>query len=124
MKKLMVVVAALACAFAAVADGNSGKQDGDSPLWLPLGLSILTPPVQLPSPSHTVVGGMINLGYGQMDNILLLDLGVINNVTDTMTGLELSAVNMAGTCAGVQLGVLNFSSSGGAIVFPILNLGF
>ena len=45
MKKLMVVVAALACAFAAVADGNSDKQDGDSRLWMPLGLSILTPPV-------------------------------------------------------------------------------
>ena len=28
MKKLMVVVAALACAFAAVADGNSDKQNG------------------------------------------------------------------------------------------------
>ena len=152
MKKLMVVVAALACAFAAVADGNSDKQDGDSPLWMPLGLSILTPPVQLPSPSHTVVGGMINLGYGQMENVMLLDLGVINNVTDTMTGLEISAFNFAGTCAGVQLGalnvashtfglqigalnftgdlhgvqlgVLNFSSSGGAIVFPIFNLGF
>ena len=91
MKKLMVVVAALVCAFAAVADGNSDKQDGDSPLWMPLGLSILTPPVQLPSPSHTVVGGMINLGYGQMENVMLLDLGVINNVTDTMTGLEISA---------------------------------
>ena len=138
MKKLMVVVAALACAFAAVADGNSGKQDGDSPLWLPLGLSILTPPVQLPSPSHTVFGAMINLGYGQMDNLVFADVGVGNNVTDTMIGAELGAANIAGTCFGVQLGalnftgdlhglqlgVLNFSSSGGAIVFPILNLGF
>ena len=157
MKKT-ALIACLACAFAATTvsarNDNDERRDDthESRFWTPIGLSILTPPVQLPSPSHTVVGGMINLGYGQMDNILLLDLGVINNVTDTMTGLELSAVNLAGTCAGVQLGalniashtfglqlgalnftgdlhgvqlgVLNFSSSGGAIVFPILNLGF
>jgi len=29
-----------------------------------------------------------------------------------------------GDLHGVQLGILNFSGSGGAIVFPILNLGF
>lgn len=153
MKKLMIAVAALACTFAAVAaDGNSGGR-GESPrVWLPIGLSILTPPIQLPSPSHTVFGGMLNLGYGQVENLAVLDLGLINNVTDTMTGLELGAVNLAGTCVGVQLGavnvasrtagvqlgvvnftgdlhgvqlgLLNFSSSGGAIRFPILNFGF
>ena len=152
MKKL-IVAAVMACVIATGTAAKGGdKSDSDTRIWLPLGLSILTPPVQLPSPSHTVVGGMINLGYGQMENVMLLDLGVINNVTDTMTGLEISAFNFAGTCAGVQLGalnvashtfglqigalnftgdlhgvqlgVLNFSSSGGAIVFPILNLGF
>lgn len=152
MKKLMVLFAALACTVAAVADGSSKNRDNDTRIWLPLGLSIIAPPIQLPSPSHTVFGGMINLGYGQVTNLAVADLGLINNVTDTMTGLELAPLNLAGTCVGaqvgalniasrtvgvqlgvlnftgdlhgVQLGVLNFSSSGGALVFPILNLGF
>ena len=137
MKKLVLVVAVLACAFAAVADDSSGSSS-DTRVWLPLGLSIITPPIQLPSPSHTVFGAMINLGYGQVENLAVADLGLINNVTDTMTGVELAPVNLAGTCIGVQLGalnftgdlhgvqlgVLNFSGSGGALVFPILNLGF
>ena len=137
MKKLVLVVAVLACAFAAVADDSSGSSS-DTRVWLPLGLSIITPPIQLPSPSHTVFGAMINLGYGQVENLAVADLGLINNVTDTMTGVELAPVNLAGTCVGVQLGalnftgdlhgvqlgVLNFSGSGGALVFPILNLGF
>lgn len=151
-KRLVALTAALACTVAAAADGGSGDRDDGSRIWLPLGLSILTPPVQLPSPSHTVFGGMINLGYGQVRNLAVADLGVVNNVTDTMTGAEVGLVNIAGTCAGaqvgalniasrtagvqlgalnftgdlhgVQLGVLNFSSSGGAIVFPILNFGF
>ena len=151
MKKLVLVATILASTFAAFA-GDSAERSNDTRVWLLLGLSILTPPVQLPSPSHTVFGGMINLGYGQVENLAALDLGLINNVTDTMTGLELGPVNMAGTCAGVQagvlnvasrtvglqigalnftgdlhgvqLGVLNFSGSGGALVFPIFNLGF
>ena len=144
MKKLLMAVAVMACVFTASAD--------DSRPWLPLGISLVTPPLQLPSPSHTVFGAMINIGYGQVDNLAVLDLGLINNVTDTMTGLELGPINLAGTCAGVQLGalniasrtvglqlgvlnmtgdlhgvqlgLLNMSSSGGALVFPILNLGF
>ena len=115
-------------------------------------MSILTPPVQLPSPSHSVFGAMLNLGYGQVDNLAILDLGIINNVTDSMIGLELGAANLSGACIGaqvgavniasktvgiqlgvvnmtgdlhgLQLGALNFSDSGGALMFPILNLGF
>lgn len=152
MKKLIIAIAALASAFAAVADGSSESRDSDTRIWLPLGLSIIAPPIQLPSPSHTVFGGMINLGYGQVENLAVVDLGLINNVTDTMTGLELAPINLAGTCVGVQagvlnfasrtvgvqlgvlnftgdlhgvqLGILNFSRSGGALVFPIFNLGF
>ena len=151
MKKLVLAAAVLACAFAAVADDGS-KRSGDTRIWLPLGLSIITPPVPLPRPSHTVFGGMINLGYGQVENLALVDLGLVNNVTGTMTGIEFGAVNIAGTCFGVQLGalniasktaglqvgalnftgdlhgvqlgVLNFSGSGGALVFPVFNLGF
>ena len=146
MKKLLMAVAIMACVFTASAE------DSDSRIWLPLGISLVTPPLQLPSPSHTVFGAMLNLGYGQVDNLAVLDLGLINNVTDTMTGLELAPVNLVGTCLGaqvgalniashtvglqlgvlnmtgdlhgVQLGVLNMSASGGALVFPILNFGF
>ena len=152
MKRLTILAAALACALAASAEDGGARGEGGGRVWLPLGLSILTPPIQLPSPSHTVFGGMVNLGYGQVENLAVLDLGLVNNVTDTMTGLEAGAVNLAGTCAGVQvgalnfasrtvgvqvgalnftgdlhgvqLGLLNFSGSGGALVFPIFNLGF
>ena len=31
---------------------------------------------------------------------------------------------MTGDLHGLQLGLLNFSDSGGALVFPIFNLGF
>ena len=161
MKKL-IAIAALVCAFAAEARPESHERPPErrhkdkesechSRVWLPLGLSILTPPIQIPSPSHTVIGGMINLGYGQMDSIAILDVGLINNVTHVMTGAELGPANLAGTCVGaqagalnitgttvglqlgilnftgdlhgVQLGLLNFSASGGAWIFPIFNLG-
>ena len=152
MKK-MAMLALMACAVsAAAAEEPRQGDDNESRLWLPIGLSILTPPVQLPSPSHSVFGAMLNLGYGQLDNLAILDVGVVNNVTECMTGFEVGAVNLSGTCIGaqvgavnvasktvgiqlgvlnmtgdlhgVQLGVLNFSDSGGALVFPILNLGF
>ena len=157
MKKT-ALIACLACAFAATTvsaqDHHDERRDDthESRFWTPIGLSILTPPVQLPSPSHSVFGAMLNLGYGQLDNLTLLDVGVVNNVTDNMVGLEVGAVNLSGSCFGVQvgavnvasatygvqvgalnftgdlhgvqLGVLNFSSAGGALVFPIFNLGF
>lgn len=162
MKKL-IAIAALVCAFAAEARPESHERPPErrhkdkesechSRVWLPLGLSILTPPIQIPSPSHTVIGGMINLGYGQMDSIAILDVGLINNVTDEMVGLELGPVNLADDCVGaqvgvfnmaddmfglqlgivnsagylhgVQLGLINMSAEGGALIFPILNFGF
>ena len=149
MKKLIRLALLGALAFggtSAVADGLS------SPPWFPLGLSIVAPPVQLPSPSHTVFGAMVNIGYGQVDGLAVLDLGLINNVTDEMAGLELGAVNLADLCVGaqvgafnmaddlcglqiglvnvagnlngLQLGLINMSTEGGALIFPILNFGF
>ena len=161
MKKT-ALIACLACALAATTasarhhhgDRRDDRRDDahESRFWTPIGLSILTPPVQLPSPSHSVFGAMLNLGYGQLDNLTLLDVGVVNNVTENMVGLEVGAVNLSGSCFGVQvgavnvasatygvqvgalnftgdlhgvqLGVLNFSNAGGALVFPIFNLGF
>lgn len=149
MKKLIRFALIGALAFggtSALADGLSSRP------WFPLGLSIVAPPVQLPSPSHAVFGAMVNLGYGQVDGLAVLDLGIVNNVTDEMIGLELGLVNIAGECAGaqvgavniaddmcglqlgvvnfagdlhgVQLGLINMSAEGGALVFPILNFGF
>lgn len=148
MKHLLVAVAAMwCCAVSSNAYGESATQP-----WLPLGLSIITPPVQLPSPSHSVIGVMVNVGYGRMRDVCPLDVGLVNNVTRNMAGLQVGAVNLAGTTYGaqvgaynetetlygvqvgvlnfagdlngLQIGVLNFSPSGGAVVFPILNFGF
>ena len=149
MKKLIRFALIGALAFG----GTSAFADGlSSPPWFPLGLSIVAPPVQLPSPSHTVFGAMINLGYGQVDGLAILDVGLVNNVTDEMVGLEAGLVNLADDCVGaqvgvfniademfglqlgivnsagylhgVQLGLINMSTEGGALVFPILNFGF
>jgi len=147
-KFILAAVAAIWCCTASA----QYDDDGDTRVWFPLGLSIIAPPVQLPSPSHSVFGAMVNLGYGQVTDLCFLDVGLVNNVTRDMVGLEVGPVNIADTCAGVQvgalnitdtlcgvqvgavnitgdlhglqLGVLNFSSNGGALVFPILNFGF
>ena len=149
MKILLVAVATTWCC-AVSSKGYAGSSSTEP--WLPLGLSIISPPVQLPSPSHSLFGVMVNVGYGRMRDVCLLDVGLVNNVTRNMVGLEAGAVNFACTSYGVQvgaynetetlygvqvgvfnfagdlhglqLGVLNFSPSGGAVVFPILNFGF
>ncbi len=151
LRFLLAAVAATWCC-AASAEEPVRHVDGGMQPWFPLGLSIIAPPVQLPSPSHSLFGAMVNLGYGQMADVCLLDVGLVNNVTHNMVGLEVGPVNIADTCYGgqvgalnmtetlygaqvgavnitgnlhgLQLGVLNFSSSGGALVFPILNYGF
>ena len=152
LRFLLVAVAAMWCCAASAKEPANHDKGDDSRLWFPLGLSIIAPPVQLPSPSHSLFGAMVNLGYGQMTDVCLLDVGLINNVTSTMAGLEVGPVNIADLCYGgqvgalniteklygaqvgavnitgnlngLQLGVLNFSSDGGALVFPILNFGF
>ena len=149
MKLLLVAVAATWCC-AVSAKGNDPAPAAQP--WLPLGLSIGAPPVQLPSPSHSLFGVMVNVGYGRMRDVYLLDVGLANNVSHKMVGLEAGVVNFAGRCYGaqvgayneadtlygvqvgvvntagdlngLQLGVLNFSPSGGAVMFPILNYGF
>ena len=150
MKLLLVAVAATWCS-AVSAKVHEGSLPSQQP-WLPLGLSIIAPPVQLPNPSHSLYGAMVNVGYGQMRDVYLLDVGIVNNVRRSMVGLEAGLVNFAGTCYGaqvgayndaetvygvqvgvvnttgdlngLQLGLLNFTPSGGAWVFPILNIGF
>ena len=152
LRFLLAAVAAMWCCAASAKEPANHDKGDDSRLWFPLGLSIIAPPVQLPSPSHSLFGAMVNIGYGQMTDVCLLDVGLINNVTRDMMGLEVGPVNIADTCYGgqvgalnitdslygaqvgvvnitghlhgLQLGVLNFSSDGGALVFPILNFGF
>ena len=157
-RKITSILAAVAvvCCCNAFAEGHShlerhGSVSSARP-WFPLGLSLVAPPVQLPSPDHAVFGAMVNLGYGQVEELYVLDLGLVNNVTHDMAGLEVGPVNLAGTCFGaqvgavnyagtvcgaqvglvnvagdlhgLQLGLLNFAAQGGAWVFPIFNLGF
>ena len=65
MKKHLKLMAC--AAMAAMCTGAFAKDESDG-VWLPIGLSIIAPPVQLPSPSHTVFGGMVNeerLGEGR-----------------------------------------------------------
>ena len=88
MKKLAMFVVMACAAAAAVAEEPRQGDKKESRIWLPIGLSIITPPVQLPSPSHSVFGAMLNLGYGQVDNLAILDVGIINNVSDGMTGIS------------------------------------
>ena len=148
---LLAAVAAMWCC-AANAKEPAHHDDGGMRPWFPLGLSIVAPPVQLPSPPHSLFGAMVNVGYGRMRDVCLLDVGLANSVTRNMVGLEVGVVNFSGTSYGaqvgayneaetlygvqvgvvnfagdlngLQLGVLNFSPSGGAWVFPILNFGF
>ena len=93
MRKLVLAAAILAGSFAGFADDGSGR-GSDTRVWLPLGLSILTPPVQLPSPGHTVFGGMVNLGYGQVKNLAIVDVGIVNNVIEFFGGERINWVNV------------------------------
>ena len=158
VKKLMQVVFAVAVAtsglntFAQSSHERDANKGDDTRPWILIGLSVLTPPIQLPSPQHSVFGAMINLGYGQMRDVAVLDVGIVNNVTRNMAGLEVGPINIAESCFGaqvgvfnhastvcgaqvgvinttgnlhgLQLGVLNFSTNGGAWMFPIFNVGF
>ena len=104
LRFLLVAVAAMWCCAASAKEPAHHDKGDDSRLWFPLGLSIIAPPVQLPSPSHSLFGAMVNLGYGQMTDVCLLDVGLINNVTSTMAGLEVGPVNIADLCYGAQVG--------------------
>ena len=149
MKLLLVAVAATWCC---AVSAKEYMGSGATQPWLPLGLSIVAPPVQLPSPPHSLFGAMVNVGYGRMRDVYVLDVGLANSVTHNMAGLEVGLINLAvtsygaqvgaynetetlygvqvgvvnytGDLNGLQIGVLNFSPSGGAWVFPILNYGF
>ncbi len=151
-KRMKILLVAVAATWCCAVSSKGYASDSTAEPWFPLGLSIISPPMQLPNPSHSLFGAMVNVGYGRMRNVYFLDVGLVNKVVFNMTGLEVGAVNFAGTSYGaqvgayneaetlygvqvgvfnftgdlngIQIGVLNFSPSGGASVFPILNVGF
>lgn len=121
------------------------------PGWGPLGLALLANPMQIPSEAHSVYGVMLNVGYGKMENVYLLEAGLFNQVVDTMAGvqagvsnrdgvfyglqagvanvcdevygIQVGLVNVAWKLHGIQLGLVNVNV-GGTPFFPIINVGF
>ena len=116
---------------------------------MPVGLTFL--PWSFPNFESSVYGLRLNLGWGEYDGTYGLDAGVFslrnnfggisanffgNCARAEATGLEIGAVNLAGTMRGlqiafvnvaeclygVQIGVLNFNASG--ITLPIINIGW
>ena len=151
-KRMKLLLAAVAATWCCAVSAKGKTADTSTQPWFPLGLSLVAPPVQLPSHSHSLFGVMVNVGYGRMRDVYLLDVGLANDASHNMMGLEVGAVNFAGTTYGaqvgaynetetlygvqvgvvnftgdlngLQIGLLNFSPSGGARVLPILNFGF
>lgn len=116
---------------------------------LPVGLTIL--PWSIPNFESSVYGLRVNLGWGRYDGTYGLDSGLLssrktfggisaniigNYATDKSMGLEVGAVNIAGSMNGLQLGVVNFADclygvqigllnfNRAGITFPILNIGW
>lgn len=147
MRKLILSVAMVVAAMAVQAD----EKKEEPGFWMPVGLSLLAHPMQIPSSSHSVFGVMLNAGYGKMDNVYLAEAGLFNNVGDKMVGLQAGVSNLAGSMVGVQAGLVNIVddaygfqlglvnvadrlhglqlglvnvNKAGTVFFPILNLGF
>lgn len=126
---------------------------GDGYGWrqysLPIGLTVL--PWSIPNFESSVYGLRVNLGWGEYNGTYGLDAGVFssrksfggvsanffgNYASDMSAGIEIGAVNIAGTMRGlqigfvnfaeclygIQIGVLNFNQTG--IAFPIINIGW
>lgn len=154
IRKLGVMAVALAmvgAGMAATVAGKGARDTGDSPAWVPVGLSILSYPMQIPMEEHSVFGAMVNIGYGRMDNVFPLEVGLFNHVLGNMCGVQagvcnftedlygvqlglanistdaygfqLGLVNVADCLHGIQLGLVNVNKAG-TVFFPFLNVGF
>lgn len=147
MKKILIVVMSMfVSAFTAFADESE-----DSSIWFPIGLSLVAHPMQIPTSNHSLMGVMLNVGYGKMDNCYLLNAGIGNNVSDLMAGVQVGVGNYAKTSAGFQIGIANIAgdaygfqlglvnvaeslhgfqlglvnvNTSGTPFFPIINVGF
>lgn len=74
--------------------------------WTPLCVSLITP-VELPPGDWDVRGLRISLLYGSCSRLKGLDVGLMNNVKETMYGLQIGGINMAGYAGGLQFGLIN-----------------
>ena len=154
IRKLGVMAVALAmvgASMAATVAVKDTRNTSDSPAWAPIGLSLLSYPMQIPTVEHSVFGAMMNIGYGRMDNVYPLEVGLFNQVLGTMGGIQVGASNFTEDVYGIQLGIANISSEAygiqlglvnvanhlhglqlglinvnkaGTVFFPILNIGF
>ena len=145
MKKLLLAI------LLGVTCGFSVRAEETPSVWFPLGVSLVAHPMQIPTAHHSLTGVMLNVGYGRMENCYLLDVGIVNDVSELMGGFEVGVgnyantsagfqvgvVNVAGHAYGFQLGVVNFAEAlhglqlgvinvnrSGTPFFPILNIGF
>ena len=154
IRKLGVMAVALAmigASMAATVAGKAARDTSDSPAWTPIGLSILSYPMQIPLADHSVFGVMLNVGYGRVDNVYPLEVGLFNQVLGNMGGVQagvcnftedlygfqlgianigtdvygfqLGLVNVADRLHGIQIGLINVNAAG-TVFFPFLNVGF
>jgi TolB-like protein len=77
--------------------------------WTPVRLSIL-PELAAPQ-AKNIVGFSLNLIYGESENLLGAELGLVNSVTGQVTGYQQGVYNQAGRFTGWQAGALNSSES-------------
>ena len=148
---LAFVLAMVGSSMAAKIEGKEARDTKDSAVWLPIGLSLISHPMQVPSVEHSIYGVMLNVGYGKMDNVYPLEAGLFNQVLGNMGGIQAGISNLAEDLYGFQLGVVNISTEArgfqiglvnvsdhlyglqvglvnvnkaGTVFFPILNVGF
>ena len=65
IRKLGVMAISLAmvgASMAATVAGKDARDTSDSPAWAPIGLSLLSYPMQIPTVEHSVFGAMLNIG--------------------------------------------------------------
>ena len=154
IRKIGVLAAALAIAGSAMAariEGKETRDTKDSGVWLPIGLSLIAYPMQVPTVEHSIYGVMLNAGYGKMDNVYPLEAGLFNQVLGNMGGVQAGVSNLAEDLYGFQLGIVNISTAArgfqiglvnvtdhlyglqvglvnvnkaGTVFFPVINLGF
>lgn len=118
MRKLILSVAMAVATVVALADQKKDEPE----LWMPVGLSLLSHPMQIPSSAHSVVGVMLNAGYGKMDNVYFVEAGLFNNVTGKMGGLQAGVSNLAGCLVGVQAGLVNIADDAYGFQFGLVNV--
>lgn len=120
MKKLVMIFAALLCASAAMANIEE-HYDEECP-WFLFGMAVVSAPMQIPIPYYSVYGVMLDVGYGQVTDSYLLNVGIVNNVTRNMGGVQAGPVNIAGNLYGVQGGIVNYAEDPHGLQLGLVNI--